>query len=85
MGRRDDVSCSRAFTKRDADITPRIVAQIIGPQTIVVDKHSVSDDGLDLVSGPGRRQYASLHWADLWAVAPWMRSKVTRTIDGAGL
>jgi hypothetical protein len=72
-------------TEHDANASFRVVAQIIGPQSIVIDEPSASDDGLDLVSGPGRRQYASLHWADLWAVTPWMRAQVTRTIDGPGL
>jgi hypothetical protein len=64
----------------------RLVAQIIGPQNLLVDSESTaSDDGTELVTGPGRRQYASLHWVDLWAVAPWMQEKVTRKIDGAAL
>lgn len=63
----------------------RLVAQLIGPDTMVVDHEAISDDGLDLVSGPGRRQYAALHWEDLWAIAPWMQEKITKTIDGAAL
>lgn len=46
---------------------------------------SDSEEGLELVLGPGHFQYASLLWADLWAVAPWMVDKITKLIDGPGL
>lgn len=40
---------------------------------------------LDLVVGPGRNKYASLGWADLDAIAPWLGERITKRIDGQGL
>ncbi|KAG6903413.1 hypothetical protein C0995_005436 [Termitomyces sp. Mi166 len=62
-----------------------IVAQLVGPHT-----HDLSGDwlplqDLDLVVGPGRNQYASFTWMDLWAIAPWMEDRITRKIQGPGL
>ncbi|KAI0650530.1 hypothetical protein C8Q79DRAFT_900470 [Trametes meyenii] len=60
-----------------------ITAQLIGPQT----KEPVGDDpplqDLDLMVGAGRSQYASLTWADLQAIAPWL--EFTQKISGPGL
>jgi len=39
----------------------------------------------DLIVGPGRQQYMSLTWDDLWAIAPWLEEKITKQIDGPGL
>ncbi|KAI0832636.1 hypothetical protein BC628DRAFT_1309030 [Trametes gibbosa] len=60
-----------------------ITAQLIGPQTkdTIVDGLPLQD--LDLVVGTGRSQYASLSWADLTSIAPWL--ELTHTITGAGL
>ncbi|KAG6830328.1 hypothetical protein H0H92_001263 [Tricholoma furcatifolium] len=62
-----------------------IIAQLVGPHT-----HDLSGDwlplqDLDLVLGPGRNQYASFTWMDLWAIAPWMEDRITRKIQGQGL
>ncbi|KAF9464878.1 hypothetical protein BDZ94DRAFT_1215690 [Collybia nuda] len=62
-----------------------IIAQILGPHT-----HELSGDwpplqDLDLVVGPGRQQYASFTWNDLWAIAPWMEERITKKIEGPGL
>ena len=63
----------------------RITAQLIGPQT----KEPFDENppptlqDLDLVNGPGRNQYASLSWADLTAIAPWL--ELTNMINGPGL
>ncbi|KAI0276300.1 hypothetical protein BGY98DRAFT_986287 [Russula aff. rugulosa BPL654] len=40
---------------------------------------------LDLVVGFGRSHYASLTWADLDCIAPWMKDLITKRIDGPGL
>jgi hypothetical protein len=63
----------------------RLIAQILGPHT-----HELSGDwlplqDLDLVVGPGRQQYASFTWSDLWAIAPWMEERITKKIEGPGL
>ncbi|KIK67791.1 hypothetical protein GYMLUDRAFT_1013857 [Collybiopsis luxurians FD-317 M1] len=62
-----------------------IVSQILTPKT-----HELGGDwpplqDLDLVVGPGRQQYASFVWSDLWAIAPWMEERITKKIDGPGL
>ncbi|KAF5387659.1 hypothetical protein D9615_000596 [Tricholomella constricta] len=62
-----------------------LIAQIVGPHT-----HELSGDwlplqDLDLVVGPGRNQYASFTWVDLWAIAPWMEDRITKKIQGQGL
>ncbi|GJJ07166.1 hypothetical protein Clacol_001366 [Clathrus columnatus] len=57
-----------------------LVAQLINPIYV-----SDSEEGLELVMGPGHFQYASLSWADLWAIAPWMVDKITKLIEGPGL
>ncbi|KAG5648872.1 hypothetical protein DXG03_000221 [Asterophora parasitica] len=62
-----------------------LIAQIVGPHT-----HELSGDwlplqDLDLVAGPGRNQYASFTWEDLWAIAPWMEDRITKNIQGQGL
>jgi len=59
-----------------------ITAQLIGPHT------KDSADGprfqdTDLVSGPGRSQFASFTWADLSAISPWL--ELTKKITGPGL
>ncbi|KAI0375869.1 hypothetical protein BV20DRAFT_959912 [Pilatotrama ljubarskyi] len=60
-----------------------ITAQLIGPQT----KEPLGDgpplQDLDLLVGAGRSQYASLTWADLAAIAPWL--EFTQKITGPGL
>lgn len=58
----------------------RLVAQLVNPVYL-----SDNEEGLELVSGPGHYQYASLFWADLWAVAPWMVDKITKLVEGPGL
>jgi hypothetical protein len=65
--------------------TYRITAQIIGPRTheSFVEGHALQD--LDLVVGLNRNQYASFTWNDMWAIAPWMKDKITKRIDGLGL
>ncbi|KAI0722757.1 hypothetical protein C8Q76DRAFT_835970 [Earliella scabrosa] len=62
-----------------------ITAQLVGPQTkdYVEEEGRVPLQDLDLVVGPGRNQYASLSWADLTAVAPWL--ELTNMINGPGL
>lgn len=62
-----------------------IIAQMLGPHT-----HELSGDwpplqDLDLVVGPGRQQYCSFTWSDLWAIAPWLEERITKKIDGPGL
>ncbi|KAJ7044591.1 hypothetical protein C8F04DRAFT_591275 [Mycena alexandri] len=63
-----------------------IVAQILGQGINDVSTHDwpALQDG-DLLVGPGRQQYVSLTWDDLWAIAPWLEEKITRQIDGPGL
>ncbi|TCD67562.1 hypothetical protein EIP91_012259 [Steccherinum ochraceum] len=60
-----------------------LTAQLISPKS----KESFNDgptlQDMDLVIGPGRSQFASLTWADLAAVAPWL--ELTKRIDGPGL
>ncbi|KAI0353047.1 hypothetical protein OH77DRAFT_1497540 [Trametes cingulata] len=60
-----------------------ITAQLIGPQT----KEPLGDgpplQDLDLLVGAGRSQYASLTWADLTAIAPWL--EFAQKITGPGL
>ncbi|CDO73759.1 hypothetical protein BN946_scf185015.g87 [Trametes cinnabarina] len=60
-----------------------VTAQLIGPQTKepVVDGPPLQD--LDLLVGAGRSRYASLTWADLSAIAPWL--ELTQKITGPGL
>ncbi|TFK99171.1 hypothetical protein BDV98DRAFT_595193 [Pterulicium gracile] len=64
-----------------------IMAQIVGPRTHERVPESVFDPTFDsgLVMGPGRSQYASFTWEDLWAVAPWLEARLTKQIDGPGL
>ncbi|KZS97494.1 hypothetical protein SISNIDRAFT_449005 [Sistotremastrum niveocremeum HHB9708] len=58
-----------------------IVAQLVTPTL-----PSEDEQDLDLIlPGPGRSQYASFTWNDLWAVAPWMKERITRCINGQGL
>jgi hypothetical protein len=59
----------------------------MGPLTKLVEfgDGDFEDRDLRLIVGAGRRQYASLTWQDLWALAPWMRATITKTIDGLGL
>ena len=71
--------------REDTHRLSRIIAQIIGPHT-----HDISDDwaplqDMDLAVGPGRHQYASFIWDDLWAIAPWLEERVVEKIDGPGL
>ncbi|KAI0660784.1 hypothetical protein C8Q70DRAFT_912249 [Cubamyces menziesii] len=60
-----------------------ITAQLIGPQT----KEPAGDEpplqDLDLLVGPGRSQYASLSWADLAVIAPWL--ELGQKVNGIGL
>lgn len=65
--------------------TCRIVAQVVGPRTKRRYPDGPVSEDLQLVVGPGRAQYASLSWADLDAVAPWMHSLITLRMDGPGL
>ncbi|CAK5262841.1 unnamed protein product [Mycena citricolor] len=65
-----------------------LVAQIItrdsnDDATVSVDDDEFED--LDFILGPGRNQYASFTWEDLWTVAPWIRESISKEIDGAGL
>ncbi|KAF5358927.1 hypothetical protein D9758_004842 [Tetrapyrgos nigripes] len=62
-----------------------IVAQLITPKTRERVEDRVPLQDLDLVLGPGRSQYASFVWDDLWAIAPWMEERITQKIDGPGL
>ena len=43
------------------------------------------DEDFDLVVGQGRAHYASFTWDDLDAIAPWMKDRIVRRIDGPGL
>ncbi|KAJ7780996.1 hypothetical protein B0H16DRAFT_1658683 [Mycena metata] len=64
-----------------------IVAQILGQginDASTTHGWPPFQDG-DLLVGPGRQQYVSLTWDDLWAIAPWLEEKITRRIDGPGL
>ncbi|THV08313.1 hypothetical protein K435DRAFT_642027 [Dendrothele bispora CBS 962.96] len=63
----------------------RIVAQLITPKTRERPEDRIPLQDLDLVLGPGRSQYASFIWDDLWAIAPWMEERITRKINGPGL
>jgi hypothetical protein len=67
----------------------RIVAQILNSSTHEHERRPSADwpplQDLDLVVGPGRRQYASFVWEDLWAIAPWMEERISKKIDGQGL
>ncbi|KAG6910957.1 hypothetical protein DXG01_006011 [Tephrocybe rancida] len=63
----------------------RIIAQLIGPRTQEPSGEWLPLQDLDLVIGPGRSQYASFTWADLWAIAPWMEERITKKIQGPGL
>ncbi|KAJ7068513.1 hypothetical protein C8F01DRAFT_612703 [Mycena amicta] len=60
-----------------------IVAQIIGRAATSTTLSNAQDE--DLLVGPGRQQYASFSWDDLWAIAPWLEESVTRRIDGHSL
>ncbi|KAG7097284.1 hypothetical protein E1B28_004649 [Marasmius oreades] len=62
-----------------------IVAQLRGPRTHEPSQIEPPLQDLDLITGPGRHQYASFVWNDLWAIAPWLEERVTRKIDGQGL
>lgn len=63
----------------------RITAQLVGPRTKEREPFADSEplQDMDLVTGPGRAQYASLTWADLEVLAPWL--EITNKIDGPGL
>jgi len=58
----------------------RLVAQLMNPSHIKPD-----EEDFELVVGPGRSQYCSFTWPDLWAIAPWIVDKVTKRIEGPGL
>ncbi|KAJ6490343.1 hypothetical protein C8R47DRAFT_466953 [Mycena vitilis] len=60
-----------------------IVGQILGEGINEKDWAPLQD--FDLLIGPGRQQYVSFTWDDLWAIAPWLEEKITRQIDGPGL
>ncbi|KAF9263708.1 hypothetical protein L218DRAFT_1034187 [Marasmius fiardii PR-910] len=62
-----------------------IIAQLKGPRTQEPSPAGPPLQDLDLVSGPGRHQYASFVWNDLWSIAPWMEERITRKIEGLGL
>ncbi|KAG6821510.1 hypothetical protein H0H93_000019 [Arthromyces matolae] len=62
-----------------------IIAQLVGPHTHDSTGDWLPLQDLDLVAGPGRNQYASFSWMDLWAIAPWMEERITRKIQGPGL
>jgi hypothetical protein len=64
---------------------PRLIAQILGPNIHAAGTEWPPLQDLDLVVGPGRNQYASFSWPDLWAIAPWVEERITKKIDGAGL
>jgi hypothetical protein len=62
------------------------VAQILGEGVNETSSHNgppLQDS--DLIVGPGRQQYVSFTWEDLWSIAPWLEEKITRKIDGPGL
>lgn len=59
-----------------------LVAQLVN--TSLVEPGEEEDEEL-LFGQPGRSQFASLTWADLWALAPWMAEKITKCIEGPGL
>lgn len=90
MGRAYDVRVSHPVKARLAVhlwvATSRITAQLLGPLTKQFDVELEGQarlQDLDLVQGPGRSQYASLTWADLTAIAPWL--ELTNRINGPGL
>ncbi|KAF7352578.1 hypothetical protein MVEN_01223100 [Mycena venus] len=61
-----------------------LVSQILGQG---VNDASLEEGSLDrdFLVGPGRKQYVSFTWDDLWAIAPWLEEKITKQIDGPGL
>ncbi|KAG6817860.1 hypothetical protein H0H87_001692 [Tephrocybe sp. NHM501043] len=62
-----------------------IIAQLVGPRTQDLSGDWPPLQDVDLVNGFGRSQYASFTFEDLWAIAPWMKERITKTIDGPGL
>ncbi|KAH9850792.1 hypothetical protein C2E23DRAFT_869742 [Lenzites betulinus] len=60
-----------------------ITAQLLGPSTKETLFEGPPLQDTDLLVGAGRSQYASLSWADLTSIAPWL--ELTHTITGAGL
>ncbi|TDL29843.1 hypothetical protein BD410DRAFT_780342 [Rickenella mellea] len=62
-----------------------LTAQLTTAQTRIPSTEGPELQDLDLVIGPGRGQYASLTWADLSAIAPWMEEHLLKKIDGPGL
>ncbi|KAI0638390.1 hypothetical protein C8Q77DRAFT_1243078 [Trametes polyzona] len=60
-----------------------ITAQLIGPHTKEPLPDGTPLQDLDLMVGLGRTQYASLSWADLTAIAPWLEP--TQKVTGEGL
>jgi hypothetical protein len=63
-------------------VVHRLTAQLIR-QRNYWSEAPLQDGGL--VHGPGRSQYVSLLWSDLWSIAPWIEEKLTSLIDGPGL
>ncbi|KZW04359.1 hypothetical protein EXIGLDRAFT_786383 [Exidia glandulosa HHB12029] len=55
-----------------------LTAQLVTPSA-----ETDGDEGLGIVSGVGRSQYASLGWDDLGTLFPWL--EIARRIDGPGL
>ncbi|THH11905.1 hypothetical protein EW145_g329 [Phellinidium pouzarii] len=62
-----------------------LTAQLVTPQTRTHSGELPVLQDLDLVLGPGRSHYMSFTWADLDAIAPWMRERIVKRIDGQGL
>ncbi|OBZ76557.1 hypothetical protein A0H81_03858 [Grifola frondosa] len=60
-----------------------LTVQIIGPHTKEAFADGPPMQDLDLVFGPGRSQYASMTFADLDVIAPWL--ELSKRIIGPGL
>ena len=89
MGRWADVSVQAPRSNVDRAVTNflllRLTAQITSTQTNRPWGDGPYLQDLDLVVGFGRSHYASLSWADLDCIAPWMKDLITKRIDGPGL
>jgi hypothetical protein len=57
----------------------RVIVQLIRPRAII----GYEQDESEFVGG--WNQFASFTWHDLLTIAPWMKERVTKIIDGPGL
>jgi hypothetical protein len=65
----------------------RLAAQFLQPPMMSIGVGAGANDSrnIRILTGAGRRRYASMAWADLQALAPWMAATITKRIDGPGL